>query len=122
MSKPGNLSQLRWQVQDLREQVILAEAEQVKIERHVREVVRHPVNRGGMRWSAPAPLYTDPSDALGALRGMRRLTKLVRPGMQNRISPDVLIGRWEAAANEAAILRSRLEELERALEDAGLRP
>lgn len=113
---------MRWQLQDLRERMILAQAEQVKIERVIREVVRDPLNRAGVGWSAKGaiPLYTSPSDALGALRGMRRLVKLVRPGVKNRVSPDVLLTRWEAAERETADLRRRYRQARQAMISIGM--
>lgn len=120
MKRADDIAEARWQLQDLRERLILAEAEQVKVERLIREVVRDPLNRAGMGWRAVTPLYTSPSDALGALRGMRRLVLVVWPGRKARVKPGILLEQWEGAAKATATLRSQLERLEEELRAAGI--
>jgi hypothetical protein len=39
---PASKAEILWKVQDLREQLALARAEQVKLERVIREVVKGP--------------------------------------------------------------------------------
>jgi hypothetical protein len=120
MSRASDMAEILWKRQDLRERAILAEAEQVKIERHIREVVRDPRNRLGRYGAGFIPLYTDPAGAVEALRGLTGLAYLIRPGMKNRIKPGVLLEKWEVTANTAAILRSQLARFEEELFAAGI--
>jgi hypothetical protein len=120
MNRAVGMAEIRWQLQDLRERLILAQAAQVKLERTIREVVRDPLNRAGMGWRAAPPLYADPSDAVGALRGMQRLVLLVYPGRKNRVKPGILLDQWEAAKKETAGLRSRYDDLRRGMASAGI--
>jgi hypothetical protein len=120
MRQPSGMAEVLWQLQDLREQLIIADGEQVKIERHIREMVREPANRLGRYGKGRVPLYADPAKAVQALRGLGGLPYLVNPRTRNRIKPGFLLERWERAANEAAILRSRLARLEEELETAGI--
>jgi hypothetical protein len=100
-----------WHAQDLRERLIIAQAEKVKLERHIREVVRHPANRHGLGGRCPA--YVDPADAVAALSGeMSSLYYVIRPGMKNRIKPGVLLARWVTAANLVLALQDELDHLE----------
>lgn len=121
MRRTVNRAEILWEVQDLRERAILAEAEQVKIERIIREVVRYPANRLGRYGGGAVPLYADPANAVAALRGMAgRLAKVIRPGTKSRMKPEVLLEKWERAANEAAILRARYDDLRLELASAGI--
>ena len=54
MKRVINPGEVRWSRQDLRERLVLAEAEQVKAERLIREVVKCPPNRAG-RYPGPSP-------------------------------------------------------------------
>jgi len=114
------MADVLWQLQDLREQLIIADGEQVRIERHIREVVREPANRLGRYGKGRLPRYTDPAKAVQSLRELGGLPYLVNPRTRNRIKPGFLLERWERAANEAAILRSRLARLEEELGTAGI--
>jgi hypothetical protein len=112
-------AEIRWIAQDLRERTVLAQAERVKLERHIREIVLYPPNRGG---AVPrqAPDCTDPEVAVDQLRKMSRLAYLARPGLKNRIKPEVLLARWTTVASAAEKLWAEVDEMEAALEAAGL--
>jgi hypothetical protein len=120
MRRPSGTAEALWQLQDLRERLILAEAEQVKAERRIREVVRHLPNRAGRFGGGRVPLYTNPANAVNALRELGGLPWLARPGLRNRVKPQVLLERWERAANETAILRSQVGRMEDGLIAAGI--
>jgi hypothetical protein len=121
MTRVSGAAEALWQLQDLYERLILAEAEQVKVERLIRELVRYRPNRAG-RYGAggQVPLYTDPANAVEALRGLMGLAYLSRPGMKNRVRPQVLLERWEKAANETAVLTGQYNALRLELASAGI--
>jgi hypothetical protein len=113
MSRAEKQDQTPWEVQDLRERLFLARAEQVKLERTIRDVLRDPRNRGTVLPSR-APLYARPADAVGDLRlTVGRMAYLSRPGLRNRTQPEVLLGRYERAVALAASLDGQLAEAER---------
>jgi hypothetical protein len=121
MNRAVGMAEVLWQLQDLRERTALAEAEQIKVERLIREVVRHLPNRLGRYGGSPPPLYTDPDNAVNALRQMMgRVAWLIKPGTKVRVRPEALLERWDRAANEAAILRSRYDDLRLELASAGI--
>jgi hypothetical protein len=123
MRQTKGIAEVKWQVQDLRERLILAEAEHVKVIRLVREVVRHEPNRWAAthRVSGQIPLFADPADVLAALRRMGHLAYLARPGVKNRVRPGVLVDRWERTANDVEVLGSQLARLEGALDAADVK-
>lgn len=114
------MNAILWEVQTLREDLVLALAERVKTERVIREVVREPRNRGGVLGYGPAPRYTDPASAVEALRKLSRLAYLVYPGRKNRIKPEVLLGRYQDGAAAVQDLITRLEALEEGARQAGI--
>lgn len=102
-----------WEVQDLSEQLTLARAEQVKLERMIRDALRDPRNRGTVL-PQHAPGYADPADAVRDLRSVvGRMAYLTRPGLKNRVKPEVLLGRYESAVAMAASLDEQLADAER---------
>lgn len=103
--KTVNLAEVLWKVQDLREQILLAQAEQVKMERVIREVVRDPRNRGGVPGHGCVPRYTDPARAVEALHKLSRFAYLIYPGWKNRVKPEVLLRRYQDAVSAAVTLR-----------------
>jgi hypothetical protein len=118
------MAEVRWQLQDLREQLIIADGEQVKIERSIREVVQDPRNREMVFGHGFAPAYTWPSEAVADLREMGRLAYLIYPGRKNRVKPEVLMRQYEdkvaavealgdyLAAAEARALRAGIDTTE----------
>jgi hypothetical protein len=120
MRRTVSAAKVQWEVQDLREQLVIAQAELVKTERVIREIVRHPRNRAGVFGAGDAPLYTDPARAVDALREMGRLAYLVYPGRKNRIKPGVLLRQYEGRITAVVSLEGRLEALEAALREAGV--
>lgn len=117
-----NLAEILWEVQDLREQLVLAQAEQVKMERVIREVVRDPRNRAAVfhQGHRNIPYYAWPSEAVADLREMGRLAYLHLPGRKNRIKPEVLLRRYEDKVAAVESLRERLAREEAGARRAGI--
>lgn len=105
MRQPSGMAEVLWEVQDLRERLVLARAEQVKMERQIREIVRDPRNRATVfhQGHRNIPYYTWPSEAVADLREMGRLAYLIYPGRKNRIKPEVLLRMYE---DKVAVVRN----------------
>lgn len=117
-----HLAEILWEVQDLREQLVLAQAEQVKMERKIREVVREPRNRAAVfhRGHLNIPYYAWPSEAVADLREMGRLAYLIYPGRKSRIKPEVLMRQYEDKVAAVESLRERLAREEAGARGAGI--
>jgi hypothetical protein len=122
--RSADVNRVLWEVQNLRDELVLAMAERVKMERILREVVREPANRatvfGGSGHGRHMPTYLSMRDVLGDLEAMRRLAYLILPGRKNRIKPDVLLGRYHDRAAAVQALIARLEALEEGARQAGI--
>lgn len=119
MNRAAGTAEILWEVQDLRERLVLARAEQVKTERLIREIVRDPRNRRGLGGRCPA--YVDPADAVAALSGeMSSLYYVIRPGMKNRIKPEVLMRRYESTMAVVESLTEYLTAAEARAHAAGI--
>jgi hypothetical protein len=120
MRRTVNTADILWEVQDLREQLVLAQAEQVRMERVIREVVRDPRNREMVFGHFNVPFYTWPSEAVSDLREMSRLAYLIYPGRKNRIKPEVLLHQYQNKVAAAYGLRERLAAAEVLARNAGI--
>ena len=107
--------QISWELQTAYEDLVLARGHVIKVVREIRSVVKEPRNRTAVRRRGRTPYYTDPEDAVAALRSFSHLAYLIHPGRQNRISPDALLQRYENALGEVTALEERVDELEREL-------
>ena len=102
------------EIRDLREDLTVARAEQVKTLRKLRAVVEEPLNRATVFGNHYSSLYLTPDDVLRDMDEMRALYYVVIPGSKNRAKPDRLISEY---ADRAALVRnlfSRLAALEEA--------
>ena len=104
-----------WELQELYEDLVIARAHVVRVIRDIRAVVREPRNRTADRRRGRVPYYTDPEDAIAALRNFRHLGYLIHPGRRNRIKPDVLLARYEKAVAVVDDLTRKADEAEMAL-------
>jgi hypothetical protein len=105
-------AQAEWELQNLYEDLVLARGHVVIVVRQIRSVVKDPRNRSARRGRGGGdriPYYTSPEDAIAALRSFRHLAYLHLPGRQNRIKPDVLLARYEAAVAAVDDLTERIE-------------
>lgn len=116
---PAEAREARWELQDLRERLVLAYADQVRFERRIREILQDPRNRHAASLRGPVPRYADIGDALRALR-LSQLSYLHAPGRQNRVQPGVLLARHEEKATETGRLAQAVDELERRMTEAGI--
>ena len=114
-----NLSEVLWELQDLREQLAIARAELVRTERKIREVVREPRNRG-LSARGPVPRYYNPADAVAALGRMSGLAYLVVPGMKNRVKPAVLMQQHASRAEAVSALSQQVIDMETKIIRAGV--
>jgi hypothetical protein len=108
MNRAPGTAEILWEVQDLRERLLLARAEQVKMERLIREIVRDPRNREMVFGHGFTPFYTWPSEAVADLREMSRLVYLIYPTRKNRIKPEVLMRQYQ---DKVAVVENLVEYL-----------
>jgi hypothetical protein len=120
MREITNLPEVLMELQELREQLVLAEAHRVTVVRLLRQVVQHPVNKPyGDRHLDE---FITHEGVLDALRRRQGFAMLLVPGKQNRASPAALLKRHEAAVARIADITRQIEDLEHQLAEAGYDP
>jgi hypothetical protein len=117
MGKDTARAEALWELQDAYERLVLARAHVVHVLREVRSVVTERRNYDDGRQVPRVSRYASPEDVIAGLHRLSRLARLVQPGRQNRVKPEVLMRRFESAVAAVGELEERIGEMERELQE-----